>query len=165
VFWHVMSCSLVYYQQFTGACYLHHQDRRMKVTVACSSETLATIHQTIRRHIVREINLHSNCRENLKRSNGVIGKRCSLRDPCDRYVMQQQKNCCGVFSMRSVPKLYNEQQLRLRESPETEVRKVGGWCEMASSLRGREPGGRGTSTGEDSRMRRLTKCCSELRNV
>jgi hypothetical protein len=40
----------------------------------------------------------------------------------------------AVFSMRSVPKLYIEDQLRLRESLETAVRKVGGWCEMAASL-------------------------------
>jgi hypothetical protein len=36
--------------------------------------------------------------------------------------------------MRSVPRLYNEEQLRLRESLETAVRTVGGWCEMAASL-------------------------------
>jgi hypothetical protein len=39
----------------------------------------------------------------------------------------------------SVPKLYNVDQLQLveKESPETVVRKVGDWCEMAASLRGR----------------------------
>jgi hypothetical protein len=31
-----------------------------------------------------------------------------------------------VFSMRSVPRLYNEGQLQFRESLETEVRRVGG---------------------------------------
>jgi hypothetical protein len=36
--------------------------------------------------------------------------------------------------MRSVPRLYNEKQLRLLESLETAVRKVGGWCEMTGSL-------------------------------
>jgi hypothetical protein len=36
--------------------------------------------------------------------------------------------------MRSVPKLYKEEQLRLRESLETVVRRGGGWCEMAASL-------------------------------
>jgi hypothetical protein len=36
--------------------------------------------------------------------------------------------------MRSVPMLYNEEQLRLQESLETAVRRVGGWCEMATSL-------------------------------
>jgi hypothetical protein len=35
--------------------------------------------------------------------------------------------------VRSVPRLYNE-QLRLRESLETAVSRVGGWCEMATSL-------------------------------
>jgi hypothetical protein len=44
----------------------------------------------------------------------------------------------AVFSVRSVPKLYNEDQLSLRESPETAVRKGRGYCEMAASLRGRE---------------------------
>jgi hypothetical protein len=52
----------------------------------------------------------------------------------------------AVFSVQSVPRLYNEDQLPLRESPETAVRRVGGWCEMAASLRGREPGRKGTST-------------------
>jgi hypothetical protein len=36
--------------------------------------------------------------------------------------------------MRSVPRLYNVEQLRLRESLETAVRRVGDWCEMAASL-------------------------------
>jgi hypothetical protein len=40
----------------------------------------------------------------------------------------------AVLSVRSVPRLYKEEQLRLRESLETAVRKVGGWCEMAASL-------------------------------
>jgi hypothetical protein len=40
----------------------------------------------------------------------------------------------AVFSVRSVPRLYNEEQLRLRESPETAVRIVVGWCEMGTSL-------------------------------
>jgi hypothetical protein len=40
-----------------------------------------------------------------------------------------------VFSMWSVPRLYNKEQLRLRERLETAVRRVGGWCEMAASLR------------------------------
>jgi hypothetical protein len=52
--------------------------------------------------------------------------------------------------MLSVPRLHNEEQLRLGESLETAVRRAGGWCEMAASLRGREPGSRGTSTGEDT---------------
>jgi hypothetical protein len=39
-----------------------------------------------------------------------------------------------VFSVRSVPGLYNEGQLSLEESLEMAVRKVGGWCEMAVSM-------------------------------
>jgi hypothetical protein len=42
-----------------------------------------------------------------------------------------------TFSVQSVPSLYNEDQLRLREIPETATRRVGGWCESGS---------RGTST-------------------
>jgi hypothetical protein len=52
--------------------------------------------------------------------------------------------------MWSVPRLYNEEQLRLSRSLETAVRRVGGWCEMAASLRGSEPGSRGTSTCEST---------------
>jgi hypothetical protein len=52
----------------------------------------------------------------------------------------------AVFSVRSVPRLYDEGQLPLRRSLETEVRRVEGSCEMAASLRGREPGNRGSST-------------------
>jgi hypothetical protein len=44
-----------------------------------------------------------------------------------------------VFSVRSVPRLYNEDQLPLRKSLEMAVRKVEGWCEMVASLREREP--------------------------
>jgi hypothetical protein len=40
----------------------------------------------------------------------------------------------AVFSVRSVPRLYNESQLLLEESLWTVVRRVGGWCEMAASL-------------------------------
>jgi hypothetical protein len=38
----------------------------------------------------------------------------------------------AVFSVLSVPKPYNE-QLRLQESLEKAVRRVGGWCEMVVS--------------------------------
>jgi hypothetical protein len=54
-----------------------------------------------------------------------------------------------VFSVRFVPRRYKEDQLLSpvrRESPETAVTRVGSWCEMAVSLRVREPGIRGTST-------------------
>jgi hypothetical protein len=40
----------------------------------------------------------------------------------------------AVFSVRSVPRLYNEGQLPLEKSLETAVRRVGDWCEMAASL-------------------------------
>jgi hypothetical protein len=40
----------------------------------------------------------------------------------------------AVFSVRSVPRLYNEDQLPLRGSLETAVRRAGGWCELAASL-------------------------------
>jgi hypothetical protein len=50
--------------------------------------------------------------------------------------------------MRSLPRLYNEDHLPLRDSPETAVRRVGDWCEMAASLRGRELESRGTSAVE-----------------
>jgi hypothetical protein len=39
----------------------------------------------------------------------------------------------AAFSVRSVPKRYNKDHLPLRDSLETEVRSVGGWCEMAAS--------------------------------
>jgi hypothetical protein len=43
-----------------------------------------------------------------------------------------------VFSVRSVPKLYNEGQLPLEKSLETAVRRVGGWYEMAAKLEASE---------------------------
>jgi hypothetical protein len=39
----------------------------------------------------------------------------------------------AVFSVRSVQMLYKEDQLPLR--PETAVRRVGVWCEVAASMR------------------------------
>jgi hypothetical protein len=36
-----------------------------------------------------------------------------------------------MFSMLSVPRLYNEDRLALRDNLETVVRRVGGWCEMS----------------------------------
>jgi hypothetical protein len=45
-----------------------------------------------------------------------------------------------MFSVRYVPRLYNEDQLPLRESLETAIGRVGGWCEMAASLREVSPG-------------------------
>jgi hypothetical protein len=40
----------------------------------------------------------------------------------------------SVFSVQFVSMPYTEKQLRLRESLETAVRKVGDWCEMAACL-------------------------------
>jgi hypothetical protein len=40
----------------------------------------------------------------------------------------------AVFSVLSVPRLYGEEQLQLRESVETVVLRVGDWFEMATSL-------------------------------
>jgi hypothetical protein len=39
----------------------------------------------------------------------------------------------AMFLARSVPRLYNEEQLPLWDSLETAVRRVGVWCEMAAS--------------------------------
>jgi hypothetical protein len=51
----------------------------------------------------------------------------------------------GVFcEVRA--ELYKEDQMPLRGSHETAVRRVGDWSEMAASLRGIEPGSRGTYT-------------------
>jgi hypothetical protein len=36
--------------------------------------------------------------------------------------------------MRSVPRFYYDEQLRIRENLETAVRRVGGWCKVAASL-------------------------------
>jgi hypothetical protein len=38
----------------------------------------------------------------------------------------------AVFSVGSVPRLYNEEQLQLRESLETAVRRVGVSCEVVA---------------------------------
>jgi hypothetical protein len=53
----------------------------------------------------------------------------------------------AVFSVPSVPRLYNEDRLPLRDkSLKTEDRRTGGRYEMGATLRGREPGSRATST-------------------
>jgi hypothetical protein len=39
-----------------------------------------------------------------------------------------------VFSVWSMLRLYNEDQLPSEECLETAVRRVGGWCETAASL-------------------------------
>jgi hypothetical protein len=40
----------------------------------------------------------------------------------------------AAFSVHSLPRLYNEGQLPLGGSLETAVRRVGCWCEVATSL-------------------------------
>jgi hypothetical protein len=59
----------------------------------------------------------------------------------------------GVF-VRSVPRLYHEDQLSLRESHETAVRRGGGWWGLAVSLRGREPESKGRSAWEAATKQR-----------
>jgi hypothetical protein len=56
----------------------------------------------------------------------------------------------AVISVWSMLRLYNEDQLPLQGSLEMAVRRVRGWCEMATSLQGHEPRNRGMSTGEDT---------------
>jgi hypothetical protein len=57
----------------------------------------------------------------------------------------------SVFSVRSVPRLYNEancyyESVGSLKSLETAIRRLGGWCEMVASLRGGpEPGSKGSS--------------------
>jgi hypothetical protein len=45
-----------------------------------------------------------------------------------------------TFSVRSVPRLYNQDQPLLGDNPETAVRRLGTWCEVAVSLRGMNSG-------------------------
>jgi hypothetical protein len=40
----------------------------------------------------------------------------------------------ALFSVWSMPSLYNKYQLPLQKSSETAVRTVGGWCEVVVSL-------------------------------
>jgi hypothetical protein len=39
-----------------------------------------------------------------------------------------------TFSVESVPRIYNENQLSLRDSLETAVTRVGGWCNVSASI-------------------------------
>jgi hypothetical protein len=72
-----------------------------------------------------------------------------------------------MFSMRSVPRLYNEEQLRLLESLEMAVRRVGGWCQMAASLGisrvewvvGQSPASKEVSTETEARMFESRRWC------
>jgi hypothetical protein len=53
-------------------------------------------------------------------------------DATDTYAKIQEL-LLAVFSVRSVAMLYNEDQLPLRESSETAIRRAGVWCEMVAS--------------------------------
>jgi hypothetical protein len=64
----------------------------------------------------------------------------------------------AVSSVRSVPELYEEKQVRLRESLEMAAGRARGWWDVAASLLGRELGSIGTFTGEDTALRRLGTC-------
>jgi hypothetical protein len=59
-----------------------------------------------------------------------------------------------TFSVRAVPRLYNEDQLPLRES--WDVRRVGGWCEMVASCEDVN-----LETEEPPLLKVVTKQCSE----
>jgi hypothetical protein len=61
----------------------------------------------------------------------------------------------AMFSVMSLPRLYNEQQLPLQESRETAVRRVGVSCETVASWQGRDHGGSG-SYGVGSRYQAIT---------
>jgi hypothetical protein len=39
-----------------------------------------------------------------------------------------------MFSVVSAPGIYNEDQLPIRDSPETAVTIVGGWCNVSASI-------------------------------
>jgi hypothetical protein len=56
--------------------------------------------------------------------------------PASKGVNTEAENTVGirhqVFSVRSVPLLYNEEKLRLRESLETAVRRAGASCETVA---------------------------------
>jgi hypothetical protein len=62
-------------------------------------------------------------------NTGMVFAMLSERESC----AATKKELAGeVFSLRSVPRLYNEEQLRLRESLETEVRRLGVSCETVA---------------------------------
>jgi hypothetical protein len=65
----------------------------------------------------------------------------------------------AVLSVSFVSRLYKEDQLPLRQSLDMAVRRLGVWCEIAVSLRGREPGSRGNLLLEE-----VTKQRSEDRD-
>jgi hypothetical protein len=60
--------------------------------------------------------------------------------PEKQRLCKRNNDVTAAFSVLSVPGLYNEDQLPLRDRPETAVTRVGDWCEMVASLRGTCPG-------------------------
>jgi hypothetical protein len=74
------------------------------------------------------------------------------RDGSNRQT-QQKELLDAVFSVRSVPRLYNEDQLPLQESRDD--RRVGGWCEMVTACKDVSPGAEECPLLED-----ITKQCS-----
>jgi hypothetical protein len=68
-----------------------------------------------------------------------------LRDGRNRHACNNRRAVRRGDFCVAVPRLYNEDHFPERESTETAVRRVGDWCEMAASLRGREAGNRGSS--------------------
>jgi hypothetical protein len=63
--------------------------------------------------------------------------------------MAVNSNTGMLFSVRSVPRLHTEEQLQLRESLETAVRRVGVSCETVAGQYGREHGSKDPSPGND----------------
>jgi hypothetical protein len=69
-----------------------------------------------------------------------LWSRCGWRHPTIEELL------AALFSVRTVPSLYNEDHLSLREGLETVVKRVCGWCQVAASLQRREPECRGRYT-------------------
>jgi hypothetical protein len=119
-------------------------------------------------------------RELLPRYGSVITHQPNNDSTCNRGTVflygPDEKRCRqaiqelleAVFSVRCVQRLFNEDQLPLRESFETTVRRVGVWCEMANSLRRREHGNRGTmllNSGVKTVREHWCSCDSDLWSV
>jgi hypothetical protein len=64
--------------------------------------------------------------------NSNIGMAFSMRPERQPRDVTIEELLEAVFSLRFGPGLCNEKQLRIWERLETTVRKVGGWCEIAS---------------------------------
>jgi hypothetical protein len=83
-----------------------------------------------------------NDRETINETKAVARQRPTKynREWC--FLLGPLSNTETVFPLRFVPSLNNEKQLRLRESllERVQWRRVGGWCEMAASMRVRTVG-------------------------